>query len=64
MSRINVWCDSCGELINENEENRCVVYKPLMSETLCFCNDDCLNDFVREYSEDRYMDIKGRLIED
>lgn len=64
MNRINVYCDYCGELINENENNNCVVYKPIHGETLIFCDDNCHNDFIKEFTKDAYVDYSGRIIED
>lgn len=60
----NVWCDECGNLINENEENSCVVYKQVKGETLVFCSDDCMDDFIKERIEYVYIDINGVIIED
>lgn len=62
--KINIYCDNCYNLINEDEENSCVVYKPIKDETLVFCCDDCLNDFIKEFTTDAYIDIHGKIIED
>lgn len=64
MTRLKVWCDECGELINENEENSCVIYKTTFDDTLIFCDSDCLESFIKEYTKDSYIDYHGRLVED
>lgn len=64
MNRLKVWCDFCGDLINEDEENSCVIYKPIHGDTLVFCNSDHMDEFMTEYIFDAYIDYQGRLIED
>lgn len=61
---LKVYCDACGELINENEENSCVVYKPIQGETLIFCDSDHFNEFIKEFLQDAYIGYDGSIIED
>lgn len=62
--RLKVWCDRCGELINENDENNCVIYKPIRDDVLVFCDNECCDEFIKEFITSATINYKGVITED
>lgn len=54
------FCDYCGELLNDKP---IVVYKDI-SDNYLLCDDDCLNDLVKDKTYDAYVTDNGYVIKE
>ena len=43
-----IWCDQCGNLINENEDGCEIYFLDLPNDRYLFCSEDCRDNYLKE----------------
>ena len=62
IMRDKVYCDFCGNIINDEIEEVPIIILELASETLLFCdNDDCMRKYINECTLEKYVDYEGNI---
>ena len=60
--RDNIYCDFCGNIINDESEEVPIIILELANETLLFCdNDDCMRKYINECTLEKYVDYEGNI---
>lgn len=61
IMRDKIYCDFCGNIINDEIEEVPIIILELASETLLFCDEDCQRKYINECTLEKYVDYEGNI---
>ena len=58
-------CDHCQNIIEDDYEETIIYFFEMpQSDTYIFCSEDCRDDFLKEYFDEKYIMPNGKIIRD
>ena len=59
--RDKVYCDFCGNIINDDYSEVPMIMLELPNDTFLFCDEDCMNKYIEECTFVKYVDYEGKI---
>ena len=59
--RDKIYCDFCGNIINDEVEEVPFHLLEIACDTFLFCDEDCMNKYIKECTFVKYVNYEGKI---